>query len=473
MLKFLFIVCLFVTFASASIEWKNCNDGKYAIQLEDLQYTPEDAFIIGEKFSFNTTFEISEEIPGGTITISVYHNDFNGDPWLEQTATFCEYFYPCPVAPGTYVRKAESQSIPDIPQGQYLLHISLASTDKKTELACVEFEASVSEKNNPTPENCEYSSNMNWEVDTNDIAIYEQPLVADRHTGSWMQVGDLGPYDHGERGTFSKLQASEDNTFGEAPTTTAFQWCLNATVTEDKQVDDDYEITYEGDVWIGSEAERMSTWERYYMRGNVEFTGTWDGTSNELKDLTGTLNFNPAIHVPKSWSGPVSYGKLNPLPLSYFTASDIVQLIKSDTICQCEYDICGVCGGDNSTCTTPTPTATPTPSPTTDTKSDDNNNTIIAVSIIVPIAVIAIVIILVLVIRQRKQKKVAQTEIISANRFGNTGMSWSQITKENVKSTFSKSGSTGNTGNDEEGSDDDFSFDPTDDDSLEDLDDSD
>ncbi|KAJ6228908.1 niemann pick type c2 protein npc2-related [Anaeramoeba flamelloides] len=470
MFKILFLALLLFTVSYAEIDVEMC-EGDWDVTVTKLDYQPHPSFVIGDDFSYEAYFTVSKEVAGGTIRAQVWVNDFSDDPWIDTTDDLCRYF-DCPMTVGDHVRKDWNINIPSVPQGQYELKLTVMDPEDNI-VSCVIVTASVTDSNNPTPTNCNYPSDMDWSMEANNIAQYEKADPKERVKGTWIQVGDLGPHTTGDRGKFSKLIASEDNTFGEVPNSNIFEWCLNGTVTKRESVDAGYEITYEADVWIGAKNENMDTWDEYYMRGNVEFTGTWDISDDHLSALTGNLNFDPTVHMPPSWAGPVSYGKLNPIPLEFKSTSNLVLAQKDTTVCQCEIDDCGVCGGDGQSCITPTPTATPTPSPTTDTKSDDNNNTIIAVSVIVPIAAIVIIIIVILLLRQRKQKKTAQTEIISANRFGNTGMSWSQITKDNVKSTFSKSGSTGATGNDEEGSDDDFSFDPTDDDSLEDLDDSD
>ncbi|KAJ3449929.1 niemann pick type c2 protein npc2-related [Anaeramoeba flamelloides] len=462
MFKILFLAVLLFTVSYAEITFEMC-EGDWDVTVTKLDYEPHPSFVINEDFSYEANFTVSKEVAGGTIRAQAWVNDFSGDAWVDTTDELCKYF-DCPMTVGDHVRKDWNIHVPSIPQGQYEIKLTVKDLEEKV-VSCVVVTASVTDSDNPTPTNCNYPSEMDWTMNANDIAQYEKADPKERVKDTWIQVGDLGPHTTGERGKFTKLIASEDNSFGETPNPDVFEWCLNGTVTNHESVDAGYEITYEADVWIGAKNENMDTWDEYYMRGNVEFTGTWALSDGHLSALTGNLNFDPAVHMPPSWSGPVSYGKLNPIPLEFKTTSNLVQALKETTVCQCEVDDCGVCNGDGTTCATPTPS--------TDTKSDDNNNTIIAVSIIVPIAAIVIIVVIVLLIRQRKQKKTAQTEIISANRFGNTGMSWSQITKDNVKSTFSKSGSTGATGNDEEGSDDDFSFDPTDDDSLEDLDDSD
>ncbi|KAJ6236953.1 hypothetical protein M0813_27698 [Anaeramoeba flamelloides] len=431
--------------------------------IGEMTYSPDDSFVIGSTFEYTLEYEVLEAFDTATVQVALYYTDFEGDPMFSHTLNYCDFFG-CPSPVRNRTKKGSDITIPAYAVGKYKAHLEILVGEE--EWGCVNFFFDMKKKSGEPQ--CEYESYMDFAEITEGLAKYQELEVSKRVDGQWMQIGDLGPHSSTlERGTFSRLESSEDNNFATPISPDDFQWCLNGTMINSYEEGGNYYHEYEADIWIGSKAHEMDTWDEYYMRGNAKFTGIWSSSDDEMIGIhTGELNFSPEMHMPKGYDGPLTYGKLNPIPIEYDSDSGIVTTEKRTDYCGCDVDECGVCGGDGTSC------ATPTPTPSTDTKSDDNNNTIIAVSIIVPIAAIVIIVLIIVLVRQRNKKKSAQTEIISANRFGNTGMSWSQITKDNVKSSFSKSGSTGNTENKDD-DDDDFSFDPTDDDSLGELDDSD
>ncbi|KAJ3438531.1 phosphatidylglycerol/phosphatidylinositol transfer protein [Anaeramoeba flamelloides] len=394
-LSFIFILFLFVAGSDCSVYFNNCHESNSNIELTDFVLLPNTDPQIGTTYHFTTEIEIhNNEVVDAQIRILIFYRDLNDDPLLNTTADFCSSeFFDCPLKKGKHIYKSKNLTIPYIYTGKYRIEMKFYEDNVQT--GCMEWIATISDKPNPPKRPCLYESYIKFSEIAHGYAQFDYPLVSERNVGGYLQVGDLGQFFKSKRGVFSNFDGSDDNTFGKEAKFSEFNWCINTTSSDVITYNLTKEFTYVGDFWIGSKANKLSTWDDFYMRGNIYLTGNWSLKTNQMLNMSGEINVSPGLSIPTNWDVPISYGKLNPIPFKYSYEEDVVLLQKSKYICQCEIDICGVCGGDNSTC------PSPTPKPTKKSSDDKKFNYILLVEILVPIMALIIIVLIILIIKRR------------------------------------------------------------------------
>ncbi|KAJ3437322.1 myelin p0 related [Anaeramoeba flamelloides] len=464
MFKIFLLILLAINLITCTITWNNCDD-EQVLTVVSVDYEPADSFIVGTEFSYTLLYKNTETITtASSCEVKAWINDFHGDPLITETFSICD-FLDCPIPIETHTRTDHGIIIPEGILGE--IKVTVSCDQGSLDFGCFEMDATVSNSTGPTPTptpgpnpDCEWKSYIDWAIEVNNVANFENEQVVDRKVGDWIQVGDLGDYDDNSRGGFSKLEGSSDNDFGIEVTASEYQWAFDGKITVIDSSYDDYSvITYKVNFWVGSATNYMDSLEDFYMKGEATFSGRWSKTSNEMLTMDeGELVFDPKSNVPPRFSGPIIYGKLNPIGLEYDYDTKIVTIQKDEILCQCRVDVCGECNGDNSTCAvTPSPEASPS------TEAKDNDALVLGLSIGLPIGFLCILILVIILVRQSRSKNKKQKEIIASDRFAQATTNWEQITEDNVKSSFSKSQSTQvDQDSDEDDDDEEFSFDNSD-----------
>ncbi|KAJ3441743.1 hypothetical protein M0812_13757 [Anaeramoeba flamelloides] len=397
-------------------EYKNLN-----IVYKNLTYTPPTSIQINTNFVGTLEYEVTKNNIGlgAKLNITAWYQT-KDDHWFSTQLDLCEdTSVECPLKVGKHQFTTKKLLIPYLPKG--LLLMEMKTIYNNVVEGCAFFKINVTDQIDPPKRHCIYTSQVDFSAFATGAAQYSSKSISWRDVGDYLQVGDLGQYTTGERGKFTKIYSTPDNTFGEELSSRDYHWCINATITNIFQIVNGSNITYEGDFWIGSKSKNLDTWDEFLVRGNLFLNGVWDNRTNQLINGSGILNAIPSIMIPKGFSGPVSFGKYNPMKYEYHDEMNIALLNIVKEFCQCPIDVCGVCGGDGSSCK-PTPTPYSTPSPTPSTKKKGINTQTLILSIAIPVA--AIILIVLIVVIARKNKKINSGESEPMIQKGPSGLNW-------------------------------------------------
>eukprot|EP01156_Anaeramoeba_ignava_P023427 Anaeramoba_ignava/c21541_g1_i2.p1 GENE.c21541_g1_i2~~c21541_g1_i2.p1 ORF type:complete len:430 (+),score=120.71 c21541_g1_i2:27-1292(+) len=412
-----FLLILLTSFVFANISYTNCGSDNDPATLTYFSYLPADSFVIDSIFSYVANYSIKtgyEISAGSTLHLAVWYQNFSADPIIEMDFDSCEIFS-CPVVAGNYVRKDYDIKVPEFPIGKYKIELLLRD-DQGSRLACYDFEASMSNGSSPTPANCVYTSSYTFSTTVaQGQAHYQNEAPADRNIGDWMQIGNMSSHGTFPLISFSKLDSTPDNTFGETLEPSNFQWAINATYNTDNSNSNEYIFEYSGDFWMGSLQLGMTTWDNCFMKGTVEFTETYSKSTNELTGAYGQVNVIPPTSYPHYWAGPISFGKLNPAKMEFNIQLRAAAITATGEFCQCEVDICGVCGGDGSSCQSPTSTSEST-----------SKVGVIVPAVVVPIVVVGAIIFVVIYRRKKKQKEIRDS-VMNPNIPSYNTSDWTRI----------------------------------------------
>ncbi|KAJ3431071.1 niemann pick type c2 protein npc2-related [Anaeramoeba flamelloides] len=427
-LQYFFCTLLLLVACYSTIEFENCESSEQPnVKITYINYSPQNSIQIGSTFTFDLGYSVeSMTLKEGTLlNITVWYKDFLSKPLFSTTIDLCEdTSVTCPIQVGDHKFTSKALEIPYVPIGKYKIVLNILSETK--EEGCTEFMLNVIDKSNPPQRDCNYESIIDLAPRPSLIAHFSTKNVDFRSVGDWLQIGDLGEYGAYKRGQFTNMHASMDVTFGEPLIGNGYAWCLNATITNMTSIVNGSIIVYEGDYWIGNKEKNLNTWDQFLMRGNIRINGTWDTRTNEMIAANGEINAIPSIHYPENWLGPVSFGRFNPIPFVYKYFEDIIVIKKSENICQCKVDVCGVCGGNGSSCA-PTPSPSPSPSPSKKAKKEIKLKTLI-IAIAVPVGGIIVLILLAVLIKHSKKSNNEESQRILQH---NSSLKWENYNSQN------------------------------------------
>ncbi|KAJ5075629.1 phosphatidylglycerol/phosphatidylinositol transfer protein -related [Anaeramoeba ignava] len=410
-LLFFILTITLLSVLNAQITIQDCGAPTDPLQLLEFNYTPSNFINIDENFTISIIYSLTQTLNTGTVQATLWYTDFNGDP-LIPTVDFnlCEIAsqIKCPLASGNHTFKSGRQ-FPEFPLGQYKLRIVVVN-ENTVRQACKDIFFSVNNGTTPVSR-CEFLSYYNADGSLPEIHYQNQPIFS-RKVGDWLQVGTLGPYSTGNwaNGTFSKFDASPDNLINAEMDYQNYIWGINCTLNKITNTSSNINFNYIGDFWVGNPSSDLISWDNYFLKGSINFVSSYSLTTQTLVDITGDIDVEPIVHVPPVWHVIIGFGDKNPGSISFSSQYNAWSVSAQKIVCQCPIDVCGVCGGDGSTC-----------APST---SASSNTGVIVTSIVVPIVVITGVILAIVFIRKRKQKKNLRDSIFS--QYGTTD-TWQNI----------------------------------------------
>ncbi|KAJ5076560.1 md-2-related lipid-recognition protein rosy1 [Anaeramoeba ignava] len=401
------LVLFFISLSLASVEWDNCGVS-LPITIQNIDYSPSNAVEIDSLLNVTVTIDIQTgySIPTGSqLKLQVWVENFNGDPIISDYFPICSISdqIHCPVSAGQLLFKEVNLQVPEFPVGHY--KAKLEFFNGTTELGCSDIYWTIWA---PEPPPTCYFQSSTVASGLNSDFHYEHLLPKDRLVNDWVQVGSLGPEGPFVNGNLTGFTATNDNTFGMNISSMSFEYALNATLT---QIVNGNTFSYSGLFWVGSAEMDMNTWSKCFWKGEITFNASYSTTTGEVLSMTGEITVDPGSSYPPAWPGPQTFGKLNPIKISYVN-SDQWGFHAQREICQCTIDNCGVCGGDGSSCATST--------------SKSSNAGAIAAGVIVPVVVIVGVVFGVIYYKKKKREHHIR-ETVMSSEIGDTE-NWTKIT---------------------------------------------
>ncbi|KAJ5067740.1 hypothetical protein M0811_02930 [Anaeramoeba ignava] len=411
---FLFLVIL-LSFSFASFFSHNCGEDTDPMVVQYYDF-PDDFLRIDQPLTFSFNYSLapgSSMQQGSTVTFTIWYQDFTGDPWMVIPADVCSISnqVKCPVLPGNYTWEETNFQVPDFPLGQWKAQILI--TNSTTRFICNEIYFTTNNGSSPYPPSCEFNSSYEFKTFLPESNVhFENSDVTNRQMGDWLQIGSLGSWGNWDNISFTSMTETPDNSFGNTLNASQFLWAVNATISEILTDSTYYAYQYSGNFWIGSVELDMNSWRFPFIKGDIVFVEKYLKSNLALSSLLGKVDVIPASSFPIGWDGPVLFGRLNPGKVTIDIGTRILTISKSGILCQCPVDVCGVCGGDGSTCQTST---------------SKSKTGIIAASVVVPVVVISVLIIVFVIYPKRKAKKKMADDIMNPNLSSQKSGNWTQI----------------------------------------------